>query len=191
LLAFLGRKPCFSVTDLAVGLKIKPASANVLAARYAASGVFLRLKRDCYVLAHDWPKYTITQYLTVANFLQVPSYVSFMTALSYHEVTTQVPKGFFENASHKRTARYETGGIVFVYYRLDRQYYFGFSRQDGVFISTPEKALIDVLYLYSLGRYKVDFDSLDLTRLDRRRIRDIIKVYPDRTRRIARRVCNI
>jgi len=190
-LTFLGRKPFFSVADLAVGLKIKPTSANVLAARYARSGVFLRLKRDCYVLAHDWPKYTIDQHFTVANFLQVPSYVSFMTALSYYEVTTQVQKGFFESTAQKRTARFEAGGIVFAYYRLSKRYYSGFLRRDGVFISTPEKALVDVLYLYSLGWYKVDFDSLDLAKLDRRRIREIIKAYPDRTRRIARRLCNI
>jgi predicted transcriptional regulator of viral defense system len=187
----LGNKLYFSVSDLAQVLQITRESAKVLASRYRKNRVFMRLKKDFYVLSSNWRKYTIEQYLQIANVLQVPSYISFMTALNYYEITTQVQRNFFESAAQKRTVSYNIDGTVFAYYKLKKDYYFDFTRLNNIFISTKEKAFIDAIYLFSFGKYRLDIDSLDMTRLENRAIKSIIKTYPEKTKRIVRRLCNI
>jgi len=181
----------FSSSDLVDILQIKSESAKVLASRYTKSGLFVRLKKDFYCLAQNWQNYTIEQFLRIANLIQVPSYISFMTALSYYEVTTQVQRNFYESAAQKRSINFDIKGTVFAYYKLKKEYYFDFSRQADIFISTKEKAFIDAVYLYSFGKYKIDFASLDLRKIDKRRIKRIIRVYPKKTEKIVRRLCKI
>jgi predicted transcriptional regulator of viral defense system len=187
----LGRKLWFSVDDLALIAGIKPESARVLASRYAKAGLFVRMKNDFYILTQNWKNYSLEQNLKVANMLQVPSYISFATALSYYELTTQVPRGFYESAAQKRSVSFDAGGAVFNYYKMKRKYYFDFILRDGIFISTKEKAFIDAVYLCSLGRYKIDWAALDLCKLDRRQIRRIVTLFPDKTKRLVGKICRI
>jgi len=191
LLEDLGHKVYFSTADLVSILNIKPASAKVLATRYTRKGIFIRLKRDLYVLTQSWQNYTTEEFLEIANLIQVPSYISFMTALNYYEVTTQVQRNFFESAAQRRTISYDIRGTVFTYYKLKRQYYFDFSRKEDIFISTKEKAFTDAVYLYSFGKYKMDFDSLDLAKLDMQKIEKLIQIYPEKTIKIMRKLCKI
>jgi predicted transcriptional regulator of viral defense system len=162
-----------------------------LATRYTKAKLFIRLKRDCYVLSQTWSTLALEQMLGVANVLQVPSYVSFMTALGYHGVTTQVQRDFFESAALKRSARFDINGIVFNYYKLRPQHYFDFTRQGNFFISTREKAFVDAVYLYSFGKYRFDLNSLALEKLDKKRIKTIGAKYPAKTLKILRELCAI
>ena len=187
----LSPKLYFSSADLARILKIKPGSAKVLATRYTKSGLFIRLKKDFYCLAQTWQNYDLKQYLKIANMIQVPSYISFMSALNFYEITTQVQRNFFESAAQKRSITFDIKGTVFAYYKLKKAYYFDFLRQDDIFISTKEKAFVDAVYLYSFGKYKIDFNSLDLTKLNRKRIKRIINVYSEKTVKIVKRLCKI
>lgn len=191
LLEKLAKKPYFSTEDLTNLLMIKPESAKVLATRYTKNRVFIRLKRDCYVLTQNWQNFTTEDFLLIANFIQVPSYISFMTALNFYEVTTQVQREFFESAAQKRTIKFNINGTVFSYYKLKKEYYFDFIKDRDIFIATKEKAFIDSIYLYSFGKYNLDFASLDLTKLDKKRIREIIKIYPDKTIALVKKLCKI
>ncbi len=187
----LSPKLYFSSADLAAILQIKPNSAKVLASRYAKSGLFLRLKKNFYCLTQNWQHYTLEQFLQLANLIQVPSYISFMTALSFYEVTTQVQRNFYESAAQKRSTGFDIKGTLFAYYKLKREYYFDFTRQGNMFISTKEKAFVDAVYLYSFGKYKIDFASLDLRKIEKRRLWRIIRVYPMKTVKIVRQLCKI
>ena len=187
----LSGKLYFSVEDLVDILGIKPESAWVLCSRYTRDGVFVRVKNNFYILAKDWEKFAREDFLRVSNFLQVPSYISFMTALSFYEITTQVTRNFFECASLKRSLRLGVRGAVFNFYKLKKQYYFDFVKREQFFIATKEKAFIDSVYLYSFGKYKLDFSSLDLTKLDRDRIKKVLGIYPEKTRLITERLCKI
>ena len=187
----LSPKIYFSGSDLARILKINPESAKVFASRYTKKGMFIRLKQNFYVLSQNWPNYTTEQYLKIANLMQVPSYISLMTALNFYEVTTQVQRNFFESVAQKRTVDFNIKGTIFTYYKMKKQYYFDFSRQGDIFISRKEKAFIDAVYLYSFGKYKIDFDSLDLKKLDMQKIEKIINVYPRKTIKIVKRLCKI
>jgi predicted transcriptional regulator of viral defense system len=182
---------CFSVEDIVSLTGIKPDSARVLCSRYRKKGIFIRLKKNLYVLEEKWRHLEREDFLRIANFLQVPSYVSFLTALSVRGITTQVPRGFFESASLKRSVKFEAKDTVFAFYKLKKGLYFDFVKEKGYFIATKEKAFLDAVYLSSLGRYALDFTALDTDRLDKTRLKKLIKAYPQKTKIIARRICRI
>lgn len=187
----LKNKLFFTVSEVAETLGIKRESAWVLCNRYVKNGLFVRLKNNFYVLSQDWDRLGQESLFRLANYLQVPSYISFMTALSYYEVSTQVQRDFVENACLRRSVKFQIQGKELNYYKLKKRLYFDFIKKEDFFIATKEKAFLDALYLYSFGKYKLDFDSLDLKKLDTRRLKKIIKVFPDKTIKIARRICRI
>ena len=191
LLDKLENKLFFSVSELADILGIKEDSARVFASRYVKKGIFVRLKRDFYVLKQNLNMYNKEQLFKIANFLQVPSYISFMTALGYYGITTQVQRNFFESAALRRSISFEPAGLIFNYYRIKKVLYFDFIRVNDFFISTKEKAFVDAVYLWSFGKYTIDFDSLDLDKLDKERLNSVIQPYPEKTKRMVRKLCSI
>ena len=185
----LREKAFFTVSDVAEVFRIKPESAWGLCSRYLKEGIFVRLKKNTYVLEQNWQRWNRDDFLKISNFLQVPSYVSFMTALSYYGITTQVQRQFFENASLKRSRKFEIKGVAFNFYKLKKKYYFDFVKNRNIFIASKEKAFLDSVYLYSFGKYRIDFASLNLDKLDKGRIKKIIKVFPKKTRANVEKIC--
>ena len=183
--------PYFTVPQLAGQLGLGHKSAGVFASRYAKAGILLKLKNNYYAIAQRWQTNTELEYFGVANILQVPSYLSLTTALAFYEITTQVQQSFFESVCLKRSIRYEAAGVVFNYFKLSNARYFDFIKKDGVFIATPEKAFLDCVYLFSFGKYKPDFRSMDLTKLNIARLKKIMRGYPAKTVRIAEKLCRI
>ncbi len=181
----------FNSQDVAEILGIKAASARVVCTRYVKRGLFIRLKKDLYVLRERWQGNAWVDFFKISNLLQVPSYISLMTALSFYEVTTQVQRGVFESVCIRRTANYEVEDVVFNFYKLKKGLYFDFLKRDDFFIATKEKAFLDAVYLHSLGRYAFDFDSIDVNKFDTQRIRRLLRDYPERTKRSVRRLCRI
>lgn len=184
----LREKLYFTVEDVTAIWNIQPASARVLCNRYARKGVFLRLKNNFYVLEQNWQNFSPADFLRISNFLQVPSYVSFMTALAFYEVTTQIQRNFFESVSLKRSVQFNIKGVAFNFYKLKKGYYFDFIKQDNVFIATKEKALIDAVYLASFGKYQLDFSSLDFNKLNKSKLKKVLTVFPRKTKQIMRKL---
>lgn len=181
----------FSCQDVAETLGIKHASALVLCSRYVDNGLFIRLKKDFYTIKEKWRQNSITDFFSVSNILQVPSYVSLLTALCFYEVTTQVQRDVFEAICIKSTARYEIEGVNFNFYKLKRELYFDFVRQDNFFVASKEKAFLDAMYLCSFAKYSLDISSIDLTRFDYEKIQGLLKFFPKRTKQLVQKTCNI
>ncbi len=182
---------CFSNEDLQSLLELTPESARVISSRHTKGGFFIRLKRDFYVLNENWAHFGFEDFLRAANLILVPSYVSFMTALSFYELTTQVQKDFFENASLRRSLKTTVNHATFNYSKLNPKYYFDFIKQGDIFIATPEKAFIDIVYLNSFGKYRIDFSTIEVEKLDKNRLKNILKTFPKNTRNIAKNLCKI
>lgn len=187
----LSRKTCFTLDDVAQSLEIQTASARVLCSRYVRRGVLVRLKNGFYTTVWKWENLTRRDFLKIANILQVPSYISLMSALAYYEVTTQAQNNYQESICLKRSIVYNVREIVFNYVKVQEQYYGGFVKKDGIFIATMEKAFVDAAYLYSFGKYKFDIDSLDMKKLDIKKLRSILKIYPRKTKETVNRICGI
>ncbi|PIU39720.1 MAG: hypothetical protein COT00_05505 [Candidatus Omnitrophica bacterium CG07_land_8_20_14_0_80_50_8] len=185
----LGNKLYFTVQDMALVMGITTASAHVACSRYVKKGLFLRIKNNFYVLDQNWERFSELERLQIANYLQVPSYVSFMTALVYYEVTTQVARGFVECACLKRSVSFDAKESKFNYIKIKRDYYSGFLKKNGIFIASPEKAFIDSVYLTSFGKYALDTDALDMRKLNINVVKKIARVFPKKTRELADKLC--
>ena len=181
----------FSVDEIAFYTGIKKESARVLCSRYVKNGLIIRLKKNLYILKEKWEILTMEDYFKIANILQVPSYISLMTALFYYEITTQIQRNFFESVCLKKSKSFSIEGSEFYYYKISRRFYSGFERTDKLFIAKKEKAFVDVLYLYSLGKYKFDISSIDFKKLDKKRVEKYIEIYPEKTKRTFKKIWRI
>jgi len=180
-------KFCFGYEDIARVLDISPASAKVTASRYTKQGILLRFKKNLYLLKETWDKASLEEKFSLANLGQVPSYISFMTALDYYEITTQVQRDFIESAAVKRSKEIHLDGTAFRYVKLAQDLYNNFKKEKGFFIATPEKALLDSFYLMSFGRYSLDLSSLDETKLNQQEIKRLSRQYPLKTKKILKK----
>lgn len=177
----------FGYEDIARALKITPASARVAATRYVKGGLLIRIKRNLYVLPENWANMPQEQKFVLANLIQVPSYISLLTALDYYQISTQMQQDFIESIAIKRSQQVEIQETFFRYVKIKRSLYFGFVRMQGFFIAQPEKALLDALYLMSNGRYRLDIAAIDFDKLDRQRLDQFVKSFPPKTKELLRR----
>ena len=174
----------FGYEEIARAFNISLSSAKVTASRYVRQGLLLRMKRNLYVRRDVWNATGTAERFSLANLGQVPSYISLTSALEYYDMTTQVQRDFFESVAIKRTKEITLNGSIFRYSKIDRELYFGFRKENGFFIATPEKALLDAFYLMSFGRYSLDIPALDSGKLDNGEIKHLSEAFPLRTRRM-------
>ncbi|RQW04564.1 hypothetical protein EH222_11065, partial [candidate division KSB1 bacterium] len=178
----------FGYEELASVLGISLASARVTASRYARAGLLLRLKRNCYIRRDTWRHLEREQKFAIAAILQTPSYISLLTALEYYQVTTQVQQDFIESMALQRTKSVTIESILFRFTKLQPNLYRDFGKVKGFFIASPEKALFDALYLCSMGKYRLDFSSIDYSKFDRKALEKLATLFPEKTVRLFRRL---
>ncbi|MDZ7830622.1 MAG: hypothetical protein U5L07_02605 [Desulfobacterales bacterium] len=181
------QKLYFGYEELAGALGISSASARVAASRYVRQGLLIRIKRNLYVLRETWEKAGSKERFLIANMGQVPSYISLLTALDYYEITTQVQRDFVESIAVTRTKEIRIDQMIFTYTRINEELYFGFDRENGFFIASPEKAVLDAFYLMSYGRYSLDLSAVNPDRLDPDQIAAMSKRFPSKTRRLLKK----
>ena len=178
------RKLYFGHEELARILGITQDSARVAASRYVRQGLLVRIKKNLYVLKDTWKNASLEEKFQIANIVQVPSYISFVTALEYYALTTQVQRDFFESIALKRSKEILVQNTVFKYTKISRDLYFGFQRYKNFFIAKPEKALLDAFYMMSLGRYSLDLSAIELDRVDQEQLLDMSKLFPRQTQKV-------
>ena len=176
------KKLYFGYADIARTLGISHSSAKITAHRYVKQGMTIRVKRNIYVLKERWESFDREQKFIIANIVQVPSYISLMTALDYYEITTQMQRDFIESVVIKRTVIKEIEQTTLDYTKISPELYGGFLKNQGFFIAEPEKAFLDAVYLMSFGRYNLDIPSIDFGKLDVKKIERLAKSFPLKTR---------
>jgi len=176
----------FGYQELSRALDISTSSARVTASRYVKMGLLVRIKRNLYMLKETWEASGPREKFILANLGQAPSYISLLTALDFHNVSTQIQQNYIESMALQRTKTISVGGTLFRYSKIAAPLYSGFNRQDGFFMAGPEKALVDAVYLVSFGRYALDFTSIDHGKIDEDEIEKISEPYPRRTKKMLR-----
>lgn len=136
--------PAFETSDAAALLAISRPHASKLLARLAASGLLARLGRGRWGFKDRIDPFALPEYLTAP----FPSYVSLQSALYHHGMISQIPSVIYA-VSIARTRTYRTDlGTVSIHH-VDPSAFFGYRSMPKGHgkIATPEKALIDLLYL--------------------------------------------
>lgn len=138
------RVPVFETGDAAVRLGLTNAHASTVLARLAAARQLVRLRRGVWAFPDRVDPLTLPGRLTAP----LPSYVSLQSALYFHGMISQVPAVIYA-VSLARARRFDTPlGVVSVHH-VTPGFFFGFedTGRQGAVIASPEKALVDSLYL--------------------------------------------
>src|SRR3990170_2992701 len=175
-------KSYFTTTDLRKILSTGGVGFNTIVKRLTDKGVLERLNRGIYRLTtNPW------QLEKIANQLYYPSYLSFVSALSRYGIINQIPYSL-TFATLKKSKTMTLTNTEVVYSQIKHELYFGYKLEGGINIAYPEKALLDQIYLASLGKAYLDFEEVTLVDLDKKRFNQYSKRFPNRVRKGIRQI---
>ncbi len=136
-------------TEILLAGKSNPKFLKVQISRWQKSGKLVQLKRGIYLLAEEYRK--VEPYEPyIASILRKPSYISLEKALEYHGLIPESVR-VFTSLTTKRPAKFSSALGSFSYRSIKRALFWGYAsvtvnKQTGFFAS-PEKALLDLIYL--------------------------------------------
>jgi predicted transcriptional regulator of viral defense system len=149
LLKIVQDEPVFD-TGLLLAGDANPREIRRQLSRWSKAGKIYQLRRGLYSLAPPFQKIPPHPFL-VANRLLSASYVSLQSALAYYGMIPEhVP--VTTSITTSRPARWETPLGIYDFRHIQVPFFDGFLRVDlpekqQAFIATPEKALLDLIYL--------------------------------------------
>ena len=136
-------KRVLTTSDAALHLGLSPSAATRMLGRLASAGLVLRLRHGLWSLDPDIDPFLVVEHLTAP----LPAYVSLQSALYLHGMISQIPQVIYV-ASLAPTKSMATAVGHYSIHRLAPAFFGGFlTTPAGVRLATPEKALLDVLYL--------------------------------------------
>lgn len=165
-------KGYFTTADLERITGLGKDSLKVAVYRLVKKGILTKIKRGLFQLT-----FNPVDVKRIANQIYYPSYLSFESALSLHGILSQVPytQTF---ATPKRSKKIVLWGTEAEFRQLQKDLYFGYRLENGIYIAEPEKALLDQLYLVSRGKAELNIEELDLARIDQGKFDDYSKKFP-------------
>jgi len=177
LLSIVGDEPAFETALLLAG-DVDAKDVRRQLSRWVKAGKLYQLRRGLYALAPPYRK-TSPHPFCLANRLVRPSYVSLQSGLAHYGLIPEyVP--VTTSVTTARPGRFDTPLGSFEFHHVKRELFLGYCLNDlgegqRVFLATPEKALLDLLYLTPGSQSEVylselrlqNLESLDLDQLGR------------------------
>ena len=152
---------CFNISQ--VLLWEKDFDRNNLT-RWCRKGMLVKLRNQHYAFTEYRQVPDFSRY--VANRIYMPSYISLHSAFSFYGM---IPEEVvqFTSVTTLKTVKFENAFGTFHYQNVKSPLYFGYGMkklQNGrcMLMATPEKALLDFLYLYPNYKTPQDMEELRL-----------------------------
>ncbi len=169
LVEIVGDAPVFETGQLLAG-SADPADVRRQLSRWTKAGRLYQLRRGLYALAPPYQK-TKPHPFVIANSLVPGSYVSLQAALAHYGLIPEyVP--VTTSVTTRRPARWETPLGVYEFRHLKSELLRSYrltelGGEQQAFVATPEKALLDLIYLQPGGASPAYLRELRLQNLDR------------------------
>ena len=132
--------------------------------RWCRKGLLVKLRNQFYAFPECLQMPDFSRY--VANRIYSPSYISLHSALSFYGM---IPEEVVQQTSVTtlKTARFENDFGTFHYQTVKPRLFFGYEIKmmqngRGLLFATPEKALLDLLYLNPYYKTEQDMEELRL-----------------------------
>lgn len=153
---------CFSIHGLKESSRAA-LSSNL--SRWTREGRLIKLRSGWYAFPERIRSFSDRMF--IANSIYSPSYISLFTALSLYEMIPESVTAITSVTTLKTTS-FESKAGVFAYKSMKPDLFFGYNPVVDrtalpYLMATPEKALLDLIYLYP--EYKTEDDAKNL-RLD-------------------------
>lgn len=149
LIKTVGDEPVFSSSLLMAGRQSR-ADIQLQLARWGKAGKIIQLRRGLYVLASPYRKVHPHPFI-LANSIKKASYISLQSALSFYGMIPEnVPA--VTSVTTSRPEIVNTAEGTFIFKHIKKSLFKGYSRMEvadrqPIFIATPEKSLLDLIYL--------------------------------------------
>lgn len=140
------RKAFFTLPDLEKVTGLERGSLYVSLNRWLKKGVLERAGKGIYVIPGG-----SAQLEAVAGQLYFPCCLSFESALYRAGVLNLVPYAITFATTKKTRTTTLLGREVF-YRQIKDDLFFGFEVKDGLYVARAEKALLDLIYMNTLGK---------------------------------------
>ena len=169
LLEMVGDEPIFE-TGLLLAGEIDPLDVRRQLSRWTQTGRLYQLRRGLYALAPPYQKSNPHPF-RVANHLVRSSYVSCQSALAHYGLIPEyVPVTISLTAA--RPVHWETALGTYEFRHIKAELFFGYqlielTGEQEAFVATPEKALLDLIYLHPGGASPAYLQELRLQNLER------------------------
>jgi predicted transcriptional regulator of viral defense system len=150
-------KPVFTIQDFSKILGKGQDYTRLYVHRLRQRGLIEDVERGKYAMP-------MTDPMEIATNMVFPSYVSFLSGLRFHNLTTQLPiMVTVACARQKKLIKKKTYSIKFVKLKSERM--FGYSRMKyydnkAVMVGEPEKVIVDCLFLPENCPVSETFDAL-------------------------------
>ena len=147
--------------------------------RWVKAGKLIQLKKGLYTLAEPYRKMNPHPFV-LANAMKKASYISLHSALGHFGMIPEYVPTVTSVTTH-RPERVKTSLGQFVFRRIKKNWFCGYQRielvsRQSAFVATPEKALLDLVYL-TPGADSYDFIAeLRLQNLDKLDLRAFRKL---------------
>lgn len=172
-------KSYFTIADLEKILDQKRETLYITLNRLTKSGLLRRLKRGVYEI-----EFSENRLEEIANQLYFPSYISFESALAIYGIIDQIPYTL-TFATSKKSKKMVLSNREIEYRQIKKELFFGYQLKNRVLIAEPEKALLDQIYLYSLGKASVNFKEWDFSKLKKKKFLEFLKPFPKKVKEIV------
>jgi predicted transcriptional regulator of viral defense system len=177
-------KRVVTTNDVTLALGVERSAATHMLKRLAAEGLLRKIRHGLWAVDPALDPLLLPEYLTAP----LPSYVSFQSALYLRGMVSQVPEVIYV-ASLAQTRRVKTTLGAFSIHRLAPTFFGGYEtlRESGVRLASPEKALIDTLYLGpTRSRMFAHLPEIEIPKgFDRRKAQEWIARIPVGPRRTS------
>jgi predicted transcriptional regulator of viral defense system len=172
LLKIVGNEPVFE-TGLLLSGDVNPFDVRKQLSRWTASGKLYQLRRGLYAPAPPYQKSAPHPFL-IANRLMPGSYVSLQSALAYYGMIPELVP-VTTNVTTNQPITYDTPFGQFDFHHIQTNWFHSYKRVEvgkdqNAFIASPEKALLDLVYLQPGGDEESYLRSLRLQALDQLKI---------------------
>jgi len=129
--------------------------------RWQQKGLIIKLRQGFYAFQEVVSQPNFAFFLS--NFIYKPSYISLHTALAFYgiipEAVTQITA-----VSSLKTADFQNDVAQFSYKKVKPDLFFGYEQKPfgnrTINIATPEKAILDLLYLYPFYNTENEIENL-------------------------------
>jgi predicted transcriptional regulator of viral defense system len=143
----------FTTRDAAMLLSVSVNAAAKLLERLAAVGLVMRIMRGRWVIPDKFNRLCLPEFVAGQ-----PAYVSLQSALSYHRMIDQIPSAVYGITCGRGGMISTPLGRVSIHH-VQPDFFVGYETPTEIGwlkIATPEKAIVDILYLRmtSLGDFK-------------------------------------
>jgi predicted transcriptional regulator of viral defense system len=165
-------KPFFTIADLEKITSLPRNSLYVALRRWEAGGVIERVTQGIYI-----PMGGNVSLENIAAQLYIPNYLSFESALARYGILNLIPYTL-TFATTRKTKNYTLQNKEIEFRQISPKLFFGFVMKNGIYIASPEKALLDEVYFAVRGKATLDLDELNIKKLSRKILKDYSQRFP-------------